>query len=320
MKLRRLLVLAALAAPALAALPAHAQHKVIRIIVPYAPGGNIDTMARLYSKKLAEILNETWVVENRSGANGVIGSGAVAHAAPDGATLLFNGEVHSMVPLFVKNVPYDPIKDFQPIARLASSPLVFVVNPSVKADNLADLVADIKADPSKYTFAISGAGTSPHVGAERFKYRTTTTPMIVNYRGTGPAILDLAGGHVNMMMVAPPAVMQMVRTGKLKALAVTSSKRFSGAPGVPSAPEAGLPDFEVSTSFGYWAPKGLPKEMLERYSQAMKTASEDPAIVAAARELGVETMWESPDAFVKSIRTDFDANQKILVQAGVKPE
>ncbi len=318
MKLLSLLALATLAAPVLAPGAVHAQGKVVRIIVPYAPGGNIDTMARLYSKRLGELLNETWVVENRSGANGVIGANFVAHAAPDGSTLLFNGEVHSMVPLFVKNVPYDPIKDFQPIARLASSPLVFVVNPSVKANNLAELVTDIKADPGKYSFAISGAGTSPQMGAERFKYKTGTSVLTVTYRGTGPAILDLAGGHVNMMIVAPPAAMQMVRTGKLKALAVTSEKRFEGAAGVPSAAEAGLPGFEVSTSFGYWGPKGMPKDVVTRFSNAMRTASEDPALMAAARELGVETMWESPEDLSESIRIEFDNNQKILLETGVK--
>jgi tripartite-type tricarboxylate transporter receptor subunit TctC len=297
-----------------------ADRKVVKVIVPYAAGGNIDTMARLFSKRVGEILDETWVVDNHGGANGIIGAGMVARAAPDGSTLLFNGEVHAMVPLFVKKVPYDPIKDFQPIARLARSPLVFVVTPTVKANNLAELVADMKARPSDYSFAISGAGTSPNIGAESFKYRTGTKAIIVNYRGTGPAILDVAGGHTNLMMVAPPAAMQMVRTGKLKALAVTSDQRFAGAPGVPSAAESGLPGFEVATSFGFWGPKGLPKDMLTRLTNAMRAAAEDPALIAAANELGVDTMWESPELFAKNLQAEFQQNQAILEKAGVKPE
>jgi len=311
-------------AAALLAAPAWvhaADGRVVRVIVPYSPGGNIDTMGRLFSKKMAEILHETWVVENRSGANGVIGTNAVAHAPADGSVILFSGEVHAMVPLFVKNVPYDPIKDFQPIARLASAPLVFVANPAqVKANNLADLVKDIKTEPDKYRFAISGSGTSPQVGAEKFKAQTGTDVMIVNYRGTGPAILDVVGGHVNLMMLAPPVAMQQVRGGKLKALAVASDKPFHGAPGVPTSTESGLPGFEVGTSFGYWGPKNLSKEMLERYSAAARQAAQDPAMIAAVREIGAEPLWESPEAFAASLEAEYRSNRDMLQKAGVKPE
>jgi len=318
LKYLRILALAMLSFPTLSSA---ADSRMVRVVVPYAPGGNVDAIARFYARQLGTLLNETWVVENISGANAVIGTTHVANAKADGATLLFSADVHSMVPLIVKNVPYDPIKDFQPISRLASAPLLFVVNPQqVRAHDLAELERDIKADPTKYSFAMSGAGSSPQLGAESFKSRIGVNVLTVNYRGTGPAIQDVAGGHVNMMVVTPLAALPLVRAGRLKALAITAEQRFAIASEVPTTQEAGMPGFLLTNSYGFWAPRGIPAEALKRLSDAMQRVNGDAKVQASLRELGVEAMWETPDSFAQHIRKEYEHNRKLLSAAGIKPE
>jgi tripartite-type tricarboxylate transporter receptor subunit TctC len=300
---------------------AHAQANLVKVIVPYEPGGNIDSLARLYTKQIAKILNENWIVENVSGASGVIGTKRVADAKPDGKTLLFSADVHAIAPLVIKNVPYDPIKDFSPIALVAQAPLVFVVNPGkVKANNLTELVKAIKASPDDYSFASSGLGSSPQMGAEIFQGKTGTKVLEVPYKGTGPAISDLIGGHVAMMFVTPVAAMPLVRSGRLKALAMTSDKRFANAAEVPTMAEAGLPDFVLVNSYGMWGPKGLPKELKERLSQAMRKASQVPELKQMLLTLGANATWQGPDEFSKHIQSEFARDQVILKRAGVEPE
>ena len=294
---------------------------LVKVVVPYAPGGNIDSLARIYAKEMSKILGESWIIENIGGANGVIGTRHVAVAKPDGKTLLFSADVHSMAPLVIKNVPYDPIKDFTPIARVATAPLVFVVNPEkVKANNLADLVKDIKANPNAYNFASSGLGSSPQMGAEIFQVKTGLKVQQVPYKGTGPAITDLTGGHVEMMFVTPVAAMPLVRSGRLKALAITSPKRFELASEVPTTAEAGMPDFIIQNSYGFWGPKNLPKDVLDRLSMAMQKASQVPELKQMLLQLGASATWESPDDFAKHIQSEFLNNQAILKHAGVEPE
>ena len=236
-----------------------AQSNIVKVIVPYAPGGNVDNIARVYSKFISEKFNENWIVENISGANGVIGASHVAKSKPDGRTLLFSADVHSMASLVIKSVPYDAINDFIPISLVAKAPLIFVVNPdSVRAGNLTQLIDEIKSNPEKYNFAISGSGSSPQLGAEIFKSKTNLPLATINYRGTGPAVTDLAGGHVNLMVVTPLAVMPLIKAGKLRALAVTSKNRFLPLPDIPSTAESGMPGFELENSYGFWGPKGVP--------------------------------------------------------------
>jgi tripartite-type tricarboxylate transporter receptor subunit TctC len=299
----------------------HAQGRVVRVIVPYAAGGNIDNIGRAYVKHLRETFNENWIVENISGGSGVIGTERVARSAPDGTTLLFSADVHSMAPLVIKNVPYDPIKDFQPIALVAKAPLVFVVNAAaVRAGNLKELVEEIKGEEERYSFAIGALGSATHLGAEIFKSRAGLNVLTVAYRGTGPAINDLAGGHVTLMTVAPLAAMPLVRAGKLRALAITAPQRFEGAPDVPTAEEAGMPGFEVINSYGFWGPTGLRNDQITRLSDALRKAANDPELKKRMLDLGVAAHWESPQAFEKHIQTEFTRYRAIFEKAGVKPE
>jgi len=298
-----------------------AQGQLVKVVVPYAPGGNIDVIGRIYAKRMAELLRENWIVENVSGGNGTIGTHSVAKATPDGRTLLFTADVHSMAPLVIKNLPYDPLADFVAIARVADAPLIFIANPAkVRARNLAELAADIRANPTHYSFAISGLGSSPHLAATAFRARINVDVLLVPYRGTGPAVNDVAGGQVTMMLVTPLAAMQLVRGGRLRALAVTASRRFDGAPDVPTAEEAGMPDFIFANSYGFWGPKGLSKDLVTRFNAAAREASESPELRERLLGLGVTPIWEPPEAFASRALVEFQRNSRILQQAGVKPE
>jgi len=317
MKLLRLLAAVAMTMPLLG----HAQGRVVKVIVPYAAGGNNDAIARVYAKHLREALNENWIVENVGGGSGVIGTERVARSTPDGATLLFSADGHSMAPLVIKNVPYDPIKDFQPIALVAKAPLVFVVSASVvQARNLEELIEEIKRDAKRHTFAIGALGSSTHLGAEIFKSRAGLNILSVAYRGTGPALTDLAGGHVTLMTVAPLAAMPLVHAGKLRALAITAPQRFEGTPDVPTAEEAGMPGFEVINSYGFWGPKGLRNDQITRLSDVMRKTASDVELKKRMLELGVSAHWESPQAFEKHIQTEFTRYRAIFEKAGIKPE
>ena len=298
-----------------------AQSNIVKVIVPYAPGGNVDNIARVYSKFISEKFNENWIVENISGANGVIGASHVAKSKPDGRTLLFSADVHSMASLVIKYVPYDAINDFIPISLVAKAPLIFVVNPdSVRAGNLTQLIDEIKSNPEKYNFAISGSGSSPQLGAEIFKSKTNLPLATINYRGTGPAVTDLAGGHVNLMVVTPLAVMPLIKAGKLRALAVTSKNRFLPLPDIPSTAESGMPGFELENSYGFWGPKGVPSSQIMKISQQLKQVSEDAELQKRLLELGVNASWESSEDTVKHIAREFKRNKEIYLKANVKPE
>lgn len=298
-----------------------AQGQLVKVVVPYAPGGNIDVIGRIYAKKLSEILKENWIVENLSGGSGTIGTNSVAKSAPDGKTLLFTADVHSVARLVVKNVPYDPLNDFTAISRVAEAPLILITNPTkVRAHNLTELVADIKADPKAFSFAISGLGSSPHLAAAAFRSRVQADVLLVPYRGTGPAVKDVVGGQVTMMVVTPLAAMHLVRSGRLRALAVTATQRFPGAADVPTVAEAGMPDFVFLNSYGFWGPKGLSREPVNRVNAATKEASESPEIRKRLLDLGVTPVWETPEAFAGHAQEDLQRNGRILKEAGVKPE
>lgn len=316
-KFRRMYALLMLMLPSLVL----AQGQLVKVVVPYAPGGNIDVIGRIYAKKLSELLRENWIVENLSGGSGTIGTNSVAKSAPDGKTLLFTADVHSMARLVIKNVPYDPLTDFVAIARVAEAPLIFIANPEkVRARNLVELATEIKADPKAYSFAISGLGSSPHLGAEAFRARVKADVLIVPYRGTGPAVKDVVSGQVSMMVVTPLAAMQLVRSGRLRALAVTDTHRFGGAPDVPTVVEAGMPEFLFMNSYGLWGPKGLSRDLVSRINAAAKMVSESPEIRQRLLDLGVTPVWETPEAFAGHALADFQRNGRILQEAGVKPE
>ncbi|NDP60795.1 MAG: tripartite tricarboxylate transporter substrate binding protein, partial [Oxalobacteraceae bacterium] len=260
----------ALAAPGIASAAGYPE-KPITLVVPYPPGGATDIIGRVVAQKLGGALGQTVVIDNRGGAGGNIGAAAVAKAAPDGYTLLMGALTsHSiMATLEKKTIKYDLEKDFAPITMVGSVPLVFVVHPSVPAQNLQQLIAFGKSKPGYLTYASSGAGAPQRLAAELFKRMAGLDILHVPYKGSGPAMVDLVGGQVLMMVETVPAALSFITAGKLRALAVSTSQRIPMLPDVPTATEAGLPGFDVSSMFGVLAPAGTPEPIVNRLNMEL---------------------------------------------------
>jgi tripartite-type tricarboxylate transporter receptor subunit TctC len=293
--------------------------RTVRLIVPYAPGGAIDAIGRVFAPRLGPLLGEAWVVDNRSGGNGVIGAQEVARAAPDGRTLMFSADIHLVARHVMRNVPYDPVADFTPVARAAQGPLVLVGNPGLRPRTLAELIADAKARPDEYTFANSSLGAMGHLATESFKRLVGVDLLVVSYRGTAPALNDVVSGQVPLMMAPLLSVLEQVRVGRLRAYAVTAAERSRVAPGIPTAAEAGLPGLEFTVWYAMWGPKGLPSEMAERLNGAVRRVAAMPEVATRLAEFGVEAVAEDPAAFVRHIQAEYARNTRIIAEAGIQP-
>ncbi len=306
-----------------AAFAAHAQYpaRPVRVIVPYPPGGTVDVVARVVAQRLSEQMGQQFVVENRAGANGVLGSDMVAKAAPDGYTLLVQASIFAANPLFLPNVPYDVQKDFTPVSNLGAVPLLVSAHPGVPAANLREFIALVKADSKKYSFATSGLGSAGHLSEETIK-RQAGIPdlLIVPYKGSGPALTDLMGGQVSAMIDPLPSSYPLVKGGKLKALAVTSSKRVPFMPAVPTVAESGLPGFEMVSWYGLWAPAGLPREITARLTAEAAKAVRSPQAAERLGEQGFEASGDGPEAFAAYIRDEIARYARIIKEANIKAE
>jgi tripartite-type tricarboxylate transporter receptor subunit TctC len=258
----------------------------ITIVVPFPAGGPTDTIARIVSEQMSASLAQPIVVENVTGAAGAIGAGRVARAAPDGYTLcvgflgthVLNGAVFSL--------EYDVVKDFQPIAMLASNPQLIVATKAVPANNLAEFIAWLKANPGKATQGTAGVGSPSHVSGAYFQRATGTTFQFAQYRGAAPAMQDLVGGHVDLMFDQPPNSLPHVRSGHIKAYAVTAKKRLASAPDIPTVDEAGLPGFYISVWSGIWAPKSTPHEIISKINAAVVAALANQEVQRRLADLG----------------------------------
>ena len=233
------------------------QARTVRLVVPAAPGGAIDAIGRLYAERLKDILGQTWVVENRAGANNTLGAAEVARAAPDGATLLTNADIHVMAKHVMKHVPYDPVADFTPISRFATSPMVFVGHPGKTPADLKALAAEMKATPDKHTFSNSALGAMGHLASESFNTRIGVKTVIVSYRGTAPALTDVIGGQTTLMVAPLGSALQQIQAGSLRAFAVMSERRSPQLPDVPTIAEAGFPGLNFLLWYALWGPKGM---------------------------------------------------------------
>ena len=292
----------------------------VRLIVPFTPGGTTDIFARLVGEKLSQSLGQQFVIENRGGAGGNIGTDAVAKADPDGYTLVM-GTVgtHAINPSLYAKMPYDALTDFAPVAYVAGVPNLMVVSPKkVKATTVQEFIAEAKATPGKMTMASSGNGTSIHLSGELFKQMTGIEMPHVPYRGSGPAVNDLIGGQVDVMFDNLPSSIEQVRSGNLRALAVTSSKRSPAIPDKPTLAEAGLPDFEASSWFALFAPKGTPPEITSRLNQEVRKALETPELQMRFADLGGEIQPMSPDELMAYVRTEHEKWAKVVKASGAK--
>jgi tripartite-type tricarboxylate transporter receptor subunit TctC len=291
--------------------------KLIRMIVPFPAGGTTDILARSVGQKLSEALGQQVIIDNRPGAGGNIGSDMVAKAAPDGYTLLM-GTVgtHAINSSLYAKMPFDHIKDFAPITLVAAVPNVLVVNPAVEAKSVQELIALAKAKPGQLSFASSGNGTSIHLSGELFKTMAGVDMLHVPYKGSAPALTDLIGGQVNLMFDNLPSSLAHIKAGKLRALAVTSSKRSAALPDVPTIAEAGLPGFEASSWFGVFAPAGTAKEIVTRLNMEIVKALNSPELKERLAAQGAEAVGNSPEQFAAHIKSETAKWAKVVKASG----
>jgi tripartite-type tricarboxylate transporter receptor subunit TctC len=293
--------------------------KPIRYIVPFAPGGTTDILGRMVAAGLASSLGQPVVVENKPGQAGSIGAAELARAAPDGYTL-GGGTIssHAINATLYPKLPYDPVKDFAPITMLATLPNMLIVHPSVNAANVGELVALLKANPNKYSFGSAGNGTSQHISGELFKIMTGTQMQHIPYKGSGPMIPDLISGTIQLSFENITTAYPQVKGGKLKALAVTSSKRSFVAPEVPTMAEAGLPGYDISSWQAMYAPAGTPREIVSRLHAETVKALRAPENQKRLSELGLDAGGMSPDELLALMRSDIPRLGKVVRDSGAK--
>ncbi len=293
----------------------------VRIIVPLPPGGISDNIARLLAARLAERTKQPFLVENRAGANGVLGTELAMKAAPDGYTLLMGGSGPlSILPNLVAKLPYDPLKDFAPIALVGTWANLLVVHPSVPATSVKELVALAKSRPGALSYASQGNGSTGHIAGELFKQLAGMDIMHVPYKGAAPAAQDLLGGQVTMMFDTVMVSMPHVRAGKLRALGIASKNRNPGAPGVPTMAEAGLPGVESGAWFGPVGPAGTPRPILDWLNRETRRAFSEPAERERLVAQGANLALGSPEDYAAHIRAELERWGRVIRAAGIKGE
>jgi tripartite-type tricarboxylate transporter receptor subunit TctC len=303
---------------------AHAQsypNRAITLVIPFAPGGSTSIVGRVIADKVSEILNEKVIVDNRPGAGGTVGTKAVAKSDPDGYTLLlgYTGTL-AIGPSLYKNPGYDPRKDFAPIGMIGGAPNSLVVHPSFPAKTVAELVAYAKANPGKVNFGSAGAGTASHITGEYFAAAAGIKLVHIPYKGTGPALTDLLGGHIPMAFAPIPATHANVSAGALRALAVTSVKRTSLLPDVPTISEAGLPGFDASLYYGLVAPAGTPRPIIDKLNKTLETALASSDVKQRLQQDGTEPSPGTPEDYVAFIDKDEAKWSKLVKASGVEQE
>jgi tripartite-type tricarboxylate transporter receptor subunit TctC len=308
----------------LPAVPAGAQSYPsgsVRVVVPYPPGGSVDSCARIIVQALNESLGQHFIVENRAGgAGGMVGANYVAKAAPDGNTLLLTASIHVITPFLHKNVPYDVVKDFTPITLIADGPLLVSTPPTTPADNLKDFFALIRKEPGKYTFATSSFGSAGHLAIELLKRDAGVDTLVVAYAGAGPALTDLMGGQVQLMADPMLSSLPLVRGGKLKPLAITSASRSATAPDVPTVAESGMTGFEFVSWYGLWGPKNLPADITAKLQTNIAKVLALPDVKQRLATLGFDAIGSTPDDFAKFIDSEMARYGKIIHDANIKVE
>jgi len=290
----------------------------VRFIVPYPPGGPTDIMGRIVAQAVQVPLGQPFVVENRAGANGLIGSEQAARAAPDGTTFLVNASAHVIVPHLTPNMPIDVLADFVPVTNIAAVPLWLVVNPALPVRSVAEFIAYARANPGRISYASSSSGGATHLAGELFKQMTGTDMVHVPYRGSGPAVQDLIAGNVQAMFDSVPSSAASARDGRLRALAVTTKNRIAPFPDLPTIAEAGVPGYEISTWYGIWAPVRTPSAIINRLQQAVAAAARNPETRARFDALGAEPVADSPEDYARFVRAEYDRWGKLVRDARIK--
>ena len=280
-------------------------NRPLSLIVPFAPGGGTDGTARVFAAALGQQLGQSVIVQNKPSAGGIQSTAAVANSVADGYTLLWaNTTTLGVAPQLIPNIPYDPLKSFQLISRAATGPLTLIVNNSVPTKNLPELIAYAKSHPGQLNFASAGVGTVIHLTGEYFKSRSGIDIVHVPYKGNGPALIDVMNGQIQMMFIGLGHVAQYVKDGKLKAIAIASSKRHPMAPTIPTFGESGIGDFEITEWFGLAAPVGIPATVLEKLNDAFRKAAASESLKNSFVSYGYDAISETPEQFHNAVERE----------------
>jgi tripartite-type tricarboxylate transporter receptor subunit TctC len=307
---------------ALSLTTAHAQAyptKPVRMIIPFSPGGNTDIIGRIFVPKMSQIFGQQIIVDNRGGAGGTIGSDYASRQAPDGYTLLMVSAGHTINPAMIKKLPYDSIKDFVPVGIIADVPTAFVVHPSLPVKNLKQFIALAKARPGEIFYSTAGRGTVGHLAAELLNSAARIKLTAVHYKGSGPSMIDLVAGEVQLQFPSMPAAVPHVATGRLRMIAQTGKKRSPAAADIPTMVEQGLKGFVVSSGFAMFVPAGTPRPIVEKVNAALVKALRDPVVSKTLIDRGAEPVASPPgehDAFNKA---EIAKWLKVAREAGIKP-
>ncbi len=293
----------------------------VRLIVPVAPGGAVDVVGRIVGQKLSQILGQNFVIDNRAGANYIIGTEIVSRAPPDGYTLLFTAGAHTINPAVHKKLPYDTLRDFTPISHVVNSGgLVIVVHPSFAARSLQELIDMARAAPGKVIYCSGGFGNLTHIAGELFQVMAGVKFTHVPYRSAGPAISDLLGGQVPLMFGPSPVVVPMVQAGRLRPLAYTALKRSSQLPNVPTVDELGVKGYEANGWYGIHGPRGLPSAIVDKLNAAARQIVQMPDALERFAALNLEPVGSTPEVFAQFLRNDLKKYADIAKRAGIQPE
>ena len=317
---KNIVSIALLAATSLVAAQPKFPDGTIKLIVPFAAGGGVDNAARLIAKQMQANLNVSVVVENKPGASGTIGAKFVQSAAPDGQTLLFSASTHSLTRQVIANPPYDPLTEFAYVARVGEAPLLMVIAPALPQTKLKEVMDAAKQNPDKWTAGLPALGAASHLATLMFAKEGNLSLTMTAYKGTAPALTDVAGGHSQILIDSIISLQSMAKSGKVKPIAVTSAKRSSVMPNVPTAVESGYPKFVAESWYGMWAPKGTPDDRVQFLNRAANEAVRQLTKSGAFEQLGIEPVVESVDDFKKYTSRYVAENAELLKGAGFKPE
>lgn len=315
---------AALCALALAAhAPLYAQSyptKPVRMIIPFAPGGNTDIIGRVFAPKLGEILGQQVIVDNRGGAGGTIGTEAAARAAPDGYTLIMVSAGHTINPAMIKKLNYDSVKDFTPLGVIADVPTALVIHPTLPSKNVKELIALAKSKPGELNYSTAGRGTVGHLAAELLQSLAKIKLTTVHYKGTGPAMIDLMAGHVQLQFPSMPAGLRYSAGGKLRMIAQTGEKRSPAAPDVPTMIEQGVEGFVVASGFALFGPANLPRPIVEKVNGSLVKTLNDPGVKGTLAKQGADVVANTPAEHDKFNRAEIAKWIKVAKEAGIQPQ
>ncbi|HEY7742429.1 MAG TPA: tripartite tricarboxylate transporter substrate binding protein [Burkholderiales bacterium] len=320
LRLIRALLILALAGTAWGAQAQDYPTKPVRMIVPFAPGGNTDIIARIVAPGMSKNLGHQIIIENRGGAGSMIGTALAAKSPPDGYTILMVSAAHVINPAMVKDLPFDPVRSFAAISKVADVPAALVVHPSLPVKSVKELVALAKSHPGKLNYGSAGRGSIGHLSAELLGSLAKIKMTHVPYKGAGPALVDTVAGHVELLISSMPAVIPQSRAGKLRMIGQAGEKRSPAAPDVPTMIEAGVPGFVVTAGFGLFAPAGTPRPAIDRVLAALKASLSDPNVRNRLSGEGAEPVGSTPEEYERFTRSEIEKWIKVARAAGIQPE